>query len=136
MTTTIQEGPVGSFTVGKRNYLYPSQFPANTSETNVTLSLRHALLMEIALLLTLEFRMVLLRSNINLARRLMIRAFLRVPCQDQRFGVYLHAELALRTKISSVDLNICIQVGLRGNEEYIFTRGGGGRRIRPLHPDL
>lgn len=79
--------------------------------------------------------MVLLHSNINLARRLMIRAFLPVPRQDQRFGGYLHTALVLRTKISSADLYICIQVGLKGDEECIFRRGGG-RRIRPLHPFL
>lgn len=97
------------------------------------LSLRRALLLEIALLLT-SFRTVLLHSNINLAGRLMIRAFLRVPRQEQRFGGYLPTELVLRTKISRADLYICIQVGLKGDEEYIFTRGGGWR-IRPLHPD-
>lgn len=67
--------------------------------------------------------MVLLHSNINLAGRLMIRAFLPVPRQDQRFGGYLHTAPVLRTKISSADLYICIQVGLKGDEEYIFRRG-------------
>lgn len=80
--------------------------------------------------------MVLLHSNINLAGRLMIRAFLPVPRQDQRFGGYLRTALVLRTKISSADLyTICIQAGLKGDEEYIFRRGGGWR-ICPLHPLL
>lgn len=79
--------------------------------------------------------MVLLHSNINLAQRLMIRAFLRAPRQDQRFGGYLHTGPVLRTKISSADFCICIQVGLKGDVEYIF-RQGGGWRICSFQPPL
>lgn len=53
--TAVRWSPAGSLAGGWRRRLAPFQFPANTSETNVALSLQRALLMEITLLLTLEF---------------------------------------------------------------------------------
>lgn len=62
----------------------------------------------------------------------MIRAFPPVPRHDQRFGSYLHTELVLSTEISRAELYVCIQVGLKGDDEFHLHTRSWMAKIRPL----